>query len=109
MFMHGTELSTAYNYNSPVLFIVLNNGRLDMVEKGMQKMIGSSIGGIYDTPLDVKRFAESMGLEAFTCLTPYDLIDSIQAAIHKIEKTNKPIVIEVLVDENEIPPTMGRQ
>ena len=27
MFMHGTELSTAYNYNSPVLFIVLNNGR----------------------------------------------------------------------------------
>ena len=109
MFMHGTELSTAYNYNSPVLFIVLNNGRLDMVEKGMQKMIGSSIGGIYDTPLDVKRFAESMGLEAFTCLTPYELIDNIKESLHKIDKTNKPMVIEVLVDENEIPPTMGRQ
>ena len=70
MFMHGTELSTAYNYNSAVLFIVLNNGRLDMVEKGMQKMIGTSIGGVYETPLNVARFAESMGLEAFTCLQP---------------------------------------
>lgn len=109
MFMHGTELSTAYNYNSSVLFIVLNNGRLDMVEKGMQKMIGTSIGGVYETPLDVTRFAESMGLEAFTCYNPYDLTDRIKESLHRIEETNKPIVIEVLVDENEIPPTMGRQ
>lgn len=109
MFMHGTELSTAYNYNSPVLFIVLNNGRLDMVEKGMQKMIGTSIGGVYETPLNVTRFAESMGLEAFTCYNSTDLTNSIKEALHKIEVTNKPIVIEVLVDENEIPPTMGRQ
>lgn len=109
MFMHGTELSTAYNYNSPVLFIVLNNGRLDMVEKGMQKMIGSSIGGVYETPLNVTKFAESMGLEAFTCYNSTELTDSIKEALHKIDVTNKPIVIEVLVDENEIPPTMGRQ
>ncbi|MFJ7825421.1 thiamine pyrophosphate-binding protein [Psychrobacillus sp. NPDC096623] len=109
MFMHGTELSTAYNYNSAVLFIVLNNGRLDMVEKGMQKMIGTSIGGVYETPLDVARFAESMGLEAYTCQKPSDLADNIKEALHKIKETNKPIVIEVLVDENEIPPTMGRQ
>lgn len=109
MFMHGTELSTAYNYNSPVLFVVLNNGRLDMVEKGMQKMIGTSIGGVYETPLDVARFAESMGLEAYTCLNPFDLTDRIKEALHKIEETNKPIVIEALVNENEIPPTMGRQ
>ncbi|WP_186673094.1 thiamine pyrophosphate-binding protein [Sporosarcina sp. BP05] len=109
MFMHGTELSTAYNYNSPVLFIVLNNGRLDMVEKGMQKMIGTSIGGIYETPLDVARFAESMGLTATTCHNPYDLTDAIKEGLQLIKETNKPIVIEALVLENEIPPTMGRQ
>ncbi|MEK5067116.1 thiamine pyrophosphate-binding protein [Sporosarcina sp. FSL K6-1508] len=109
MFMHGTELSTAYNYSSPVLFIVLNNGRLDMVEKGMHKMIGSSIGGVYETPLDVAKFAESMGLQATTCHNPYDLTDAIKEALHMIKETNKPIVIEALVLENEIPPTMGRQ
>ncbi|WP_419961175.1 thiamine pyrophosphate-binding protein [Psychrobacillus sp. BM2] len=109
MFMHGTELSTAYNYNSAVLFIVLNNGRLDMVEKGMQKMIGTSIGGVYKTPLNVRLFAESMGLEAYTCHNSFDLTDRIKETLLKIQETNKPIVIEVLVDENEIPPTMGRQ
>jgi acetolactate synthase-1/2/3 large subunit len=109
MFMHGTEISTAYNYDSPVLFIVLNNGRLDMVEKGMQKMIGTSIGGIYETPLDAAKFAESMGLEAHTCYNPNDLVDLIKEALHQIEETNKPILIEAIVDENEIPPTMGRQ
>lgn len=109
MFIHGTELSTAYNYNSAVLFIVLNNGRLDMVEKGMQKMIGTSIGGVYETPLNVCLFAESMGLEAYTCHNSFDLTDRIKESLIKIQETNKPIVIEVLVDENEIPPTMGRQ
>ncbi|WP_039042200.1 thiamine pyrophosphate-binding protein [Sporosarcina sp. ZBG7A] len=109
MFMHGTELSTAYNYDAPVLFIVVNNGRLDMVEKGMRKMIGTSIGGIYETPLDVTKFAESMGLEAITCHTPVEVSNSIQEALARIQETNKPFVIEALVDEHEIPPTMGRQ
>ncbi|MBO1914964.1 hypothetical protein J4G37_60330, partial [Microvirga sp. 3-52] len=85
------------------------NGRLDMVEKGMQKMIGTSIGGIYETPLDATKFAESMGLEAHTCYNPKDLVDLIKEALHKINETNKPILIEAIVDENEIPPTMGRQ
>lgn len=109
MFMHGTELSTAYNYDAPVLFIVVNNGRLDMVEKGMRKMIGTSIGGIYETPLDASKFAESMGLEAITCHTPVEVSNSIQEALERIQETNKPFVIEALVDEHEIPPTMGRQ
>lgn len=109
MFMHGTELSTAYNFDAPVLFIVVNNGRLDMVEKGMRKMIGTSIGGIYETPLDAAKFAESMGLEAITCHTPVEISNSIQKALARIEETKKPFVIEALVDEHEIPPTMGRQ
>ncbi|REB08782.1 thiamine pyrophosphate-binding protein [Sporosarcina sp. BI001-red] len=109
MFMHGTELSTAYNYDSPVLFIVVNNGRLDMVEKGMRKMIGTSIGGIYETPLNATMFAESMGLEAITCHTPVEVSLSIEKALTRIQETNKPFVIEALVDEHEIPPTMGRQ
>ncbi|MGG0644116.1 thiamine pyrophosphate-binding protein [Sporosarcina gallistercoris] len=109
MFMHGTEISTAYNYDSPVLFVVVNNGRLDMVEKGMRKMIGTSIGGIYETPLDAAKFAQSMGLEAVTCHTPTEISEEIKKALQRIQETNKPFVIEALVDEHEIPPTMGRQ
>jgi acetolactate synthase I/II/III large subunit len=109
MFMHGNEISTALNNNSPVLFIVLNNGMLDMVEKGMRKMNGKSIGAVYDTPLNVALFAQSMGLKSFQCFTPTDLEDAIDQSLLMIEKTRLPVVIEVLVDKDEIPPTMGRQ
>ncbi|RFU71005.1 thiamine pyrophosphate-binding protein [Peribacillus saganii] len=110
MFMHGTEISTAFNYNSPVLFIVLNNGMLDMVEKGMRKMNdGKSIGAVYETPLNAALFAESMGLEAFQCFTAIELEEAIHKGLDLIEKYKKPVVVEVLVNQDEIPPTMGRQ
>jgi acetolactate synthase-1/2/3 large subunit len=109
MFMHGTEISTALNYHSAVLFVVLNNNRLDMVEKGMRKMIGKSIGAVYDKPLNTALFAESMGLKAFSCSEPAALSKAIHRALDHIGQTQEPAVVEVLVDENEIPPTMGRQ
>jgi acetolactate synthase I/II/III large subunit len=109
MFMHGNEISTALNNNSPVLFIVLNNGMLDMVEKGMRKMNGKSIGAVYENPLNVALFAKSMGLESFQCFTPIDLEDAILKGLDLISKNNTPVVIEVIVDKDEIPPTMGRQ
>lgn len=109
MFMHGTEISTAYNYDAPVLFILMNNGRLDMVEKGMRKMIGTSIGGVYETPLDGEQFATSMGLEAFKCHTPEEISEAIEKALRIIKETRNPVVVEAIVDGDEIPPTMGRQ
>ncbi|KMJ57678.1 acetolactate synthase [Bacillus sp. LL01] len=109
MFMHGTEISTALNYHSPVLFIVLNNGRLDMVEKGMKKMNGKSIGAIYNHPLDIAGFANSMGLESFKCYNPLDLKNAIVLGLTIVDTKKTPVVIEVIVDPDEIPPTMGRQ
>lgn len=109
MFMHGTEISSALNAGSAVLFIVLNNGRLDMVEKGMRKMNGKSIGAVYNTPLDVSTFAKSLGLESFKCMNPLELKEAISNSLIMLKENKKPIVIEVLVDPEEIPPTMGRQ
>jgi acetolactate synthase I/II/III large subunit len=109
MFMHGTEISSALNARSAVLFIVLNNGRLDMVEKGMRKMNGKSIGAVYHSPLDVSTFAHSLGLESFKCSNPVKLKEAIHHSLIMLKETKRPIVIEVLVDPEEIPPTMGRQ
>ncbi|HEY8804863.1 MAG TPA: thiamine pyrophosphate-binding protein, partial [Clostridium sp.] len=61
-FMHGTEMSTAANYNIPVTFIVFNNGRLDMVDKGMQHNLGKAVGTTYKIPLDIEKFGQSMGI-----------------------------------------------
>lgn len=103
-FMHGTEISTAVNYNIPVTFIILNNGKLDMAEKGMQQYMGRAIGSNYNIPLDTKKFGESMGVKSYKCCNQLELKEALEISnLH-----NETIIIEVVVDPYEIPPTMKR-
>ncbi|UUZ97114.1 thiamine pyrophosphate-binding protein [Paenibacillus sp. P25] len=104
MFMHGTEISTAVNQQAPVLFVVLNNGRLDMVNKGMKHHTGRADGTVYDVPLNVTAFAASMGARTFSARTKPEFEEVLREAL-LIRET---IVIEVLVDPEEIPPTLAR-
>ncbi|WP_213617007.1 thiamine pyrophosphate-binding protein [Paenibacillus lactis] len=102
--MHGTEISTAVNHGIPVIFFVLNNGRLDMVEKGMSYNTGLSVGAVYERPLDVSLFAQSMGAMAFRCENEADITRAVQSALQSHTAT----VIEVMVDPQEIPPILTR-
>ncbi|MCZ8511950.1 thiamine pyrophosphate-binding protein [Paenibacillus filicis] len=102
--MHGTEISTAVNHGLPVIFVVLNNGRLDMVDKGMSYNTGRSVGAIYQAPLDVSRFAESMGALAYRCTNVKEIQDAAQAAL----TSDRATVLEIMVDPLEIPPILSR-
>lgn len=102
--MHGTEISTAVNHGIPVIFFVLNNGRLDMVEKGMSYNTGRSVGAVYERPLDVSLFAQSMGASAYRCETGTEVERAVQSAL----ESNTATVIEVMVDPQEIPPILTR-
>ncbi|PAB59489.1 thiamine pyrophosphate-binding protein [Anaeromicrobium sediminis] len=103
-FMHGTEMSTAANYNIPVTFIIFNNGKLDMVDKGMKCIMGKAIGSTYNIPLDGKKFGESMGIRSFKCCNEFELKEALEVSnLH-----NETIIIEVMVDPEEMPPTMKR-
>ncbi|EHB46476.1 thiamine pyrophosphate-binding protein [Paenibacillus lactis] len=102
--MHGTEISTAVNHGIPVIFFVLNNCRLDMVEKGMSYNTGRSVGAVYERPLDVSLFAQSMGAMAFRCENEADITRAVQSALQSHTAT----VIEVMVDPQEIPPILTR-
>ncbi|MFW5437538.1 thiamine pyrophosphate-binding protein [Paenibacillus apiarius] len=102
--MHGNEISTAANHQVPVIIVVLNNGRLDMVDKGMSYLNGRSVGAIYSKPLNTVLYAQSMGADAHCCRTEAEIISSVQEAL----RTKKPTVIEVMVDPLEIPPILTR-
>jgi acetolactate synthase-1/2/3 large subunit len=103
-FMHGTEMSTAANYNIPVTFIIFNNGRLDMPDKAMMHTIGRAVGTIYKLPLDGEKFGQAMGIKSFKCFNQFELKKALKASrLH-----NETIVIEVMVDPYEIPPTIKR-
>ncbi|NHN32482.1 thiamine pyrophosphate-binding protein [Paenibacillus agricola] len=104
MFMTGTEVSTAVNYGAPVIFVVLNNASLDMVEKGMARHLGRAVGTNYHVPMQAAKFGEAMGAAGFRCTTEEELRAALVQAL-----TNKQVnVIEVMVDPQEVPPTMKR-
>jgi acetolactate synthase I/II/III large subunit len=102
--MHGTEISTAVCYQIPVIFIVFNNGRLDMVDKGMKYNVGRSVGTVYETPVDIHLFAQSLGAASFRCASEQQIQEAISFALQH----SGPTVIEILVNPEEIPPTMKR-
>lgn len=102
--MHGMEISTAVNHKIPAIFVVLNNGRLDMVDKGMSYNTGRSVGAVFQVPLDVTMFANSMGAKGICCRTVDDVKLAVSTAVH----SEVPTVIEILVDPLEIPPILSR-
>jgi acetolactate synthase-1/2/3 large subunit len=104
VFMMGMEISTAVNYKAPVIFIVMNNGCLDMVDKGMSRHLGKAVGTLYETPLNAALFGQSVGALAYRCSTEEELTIAITDAL----KSKQAAVIDVIVDPYEIPPTMKR-
>ncbi|MFD2706909.1 thiamine pyrophosphate-binding protein [Salibacterium lacus] len=102
--MHGTEVSTAVNQQTGVLFFVFNNGMLDMVDKGMKNNLGRSAGVRYDTDMNAALFGKSLGADAARCTTMEEIATACRSALHR----QGPTVIEVLVDKEEMPPTMAR-
>lgn len=102
--MHGTEISTAACQNVPVIFVVLNNGRIDMVDKGMRYNVGRAVGTIYESPANIQLFAESLGAASFKCTKEEEIKKALTFAL----KHEGPTVIEIMVDPEEIPPTMNR-
>jgi acetolactate synthase-1/2/3 large subunit len=104
MMMHGAEISAAVCHDLQIPFIVLNNGRLDMVDKGMRYNLGRSVGTVYEYPANLCLFGESLGAAAFRCFTAQEVEEALVFA-----KTYRgPTVIEIMVDPEEIPPTLKR-
>ena len=102
--MHGAEISAAVCHGLQIPFIVLNNGRLDMVDKGMRYNLGRSVGTVYEYPANLSLFGESLGAAAFRCFTAQEVEDALVFA----QTYNGPTVIEIMVDPEEIPPTLKR-
>lgn len=102
--MHGQEIATAVNERVPVIFVVFNNGQLDMVDKGMSYNTGRTVGAVYETPLHVAQFALSLGANAYRCHN----VNEIAAAMERALDSRMPTVVEVMVDPTEIPPILTR-
>lgn len=105
LFMLGSEISTCVAEQLPVIFIVINNGQLDMALKGMREFTGRTDGTVFKQPLDAAAYAASMGADSARCTTLREFTHVFKQAL----QLNKPFVIDVIVDKEEIPSTLARQ
>jgi acetolactate synthase-1/2/3 large subunit len=109
--MHGTEVSTAAQYDIGAITIVLADNDLLMVSQGMNYFYHDPNAWNNYYPLgnvDLLKFSEALGATAYAVHSPADMDKAFAAAIKAAKpgrnNTPRPQVIVVHIDTKEMPP-----
>lgn len=104
-FMTGYSVATAYEYDIPAVWLVLNNYATYIETELMREILGAEAFTIFmkektKTPWnpDIVQWATSMGAKAMRISKPEDLKPIFREAL----KLGEPIVIEVVAAQEEI-------
>jgi len=94
-FFSGQELSTAVDMKLNTISLVWNdNHRYDMVKFQEEKKYNGQSAGIQLAPIDIVKFAESMGAKGLRVESP----DQLDAVLDEAFATEGPVVIDIPVD-----------
>ncbi|NET06045.1 MAG: thiamine pyrophosphate-binding protein [Merismopedia sp. SIO2A8] len=99
----NNEVSTAVRYQIPAVWIVLNDGRYNMCEKG-QAMQGFTDTDAKIPQTDFVKIVRGMGADGI-CV---DKESDIQAALEKAMAATNPFVVDVLIDPDQPAPIGNR-
>jgi acetolactate synthase-1/2/3 large subunit len=102
--MSSHEIGVAVQHKLPILFIVLNDCAYGMIRFGQQLSDAESIGWQLNE-VDFAALARAQGANGIIIEKPEEL--------HKVDfdaifKADKPTLIDVRIDPNEVPPMMSR-
>ncbi len=102
--MHGMEVMTAVSHNIPVVWLILQNDMLAMV-RDVQTMTykGRYVASDFAAP-DFVKLADSFGALALRAEKPGEVADAMKAAF----ASDRPAVVSVPIDPNEMPPAKAR-
>ncbi|NER29393.1 MAG: thiamine pyrophosphate-binding protein [Symploca sp. SIO1C4] len=99
----NNEISTAVRYRIPAVWIVLNDGRYNMCEKGMN-LLGFKDTDAEIPQVDFARIARCMRAEGISVTRESEL----QASLEKAMASTHPFVIDVLIDPTTSAPIGSR-
>jgi acetolactate synthase-1/2/3 large subunit len=102
--MAGMEVATAVQYGLPVVWVVLNDARLNMVYQGSRGRYGAAVPNTELSPVDCARVAEGLGAQGFRVDDPAQLAAVLAAAL----ACGGPAVVDVAIDPELAPPMAGR-
>ncbi|VAX10900.1 Acetolactate synthase large subunit homolog [hydrothermal vent metagenome] len=98
--MHGQELSVAIGEKLSIVFVVLNDEALGMVKHGQRLHNAEQIA--YELPpTDFCAIAKAMGAHGYIIKSPEDLEN---LDIHDLISDKGPVVLDVRIDGEEVPP-----
>lgn len=99
--MNGMEIHTAVENNIPVVWVVMNNGGHGMVHLGEKVQFKKKFNtSLFRRPLQIAEMAKAMGADGVRVTNPTDLSNALQRAL----LIEKPCVVEVMTDQEAIPP-----
>ncbi len=93
------EFLTAVKYNLPIKVIVIRNDTLGQIKWEQMIFLGNPEYGVELQPFDFVKFAEACGGVGFRCETP----DEVRPALAAAFASNKPALVEAVVDPFEPP------
>jgi len=102
--MAGMEVSTAVTEDVPVVWIVLNDGRLNAVHHGQTMQYDGRTIGTEFRRMDIAGVASALGAWSRRVTLPGDLGPAVADAL----ASGRPAVIDVRVDADEVPPIHSR-
>jgi acetolactate synthase-1/2/3 large subunit len=102
--MTGMEVATAVQHGVPVVWVVLNDARYNMVFQGSRGRYGVPVVNTELSAVDFARVAEGLGARGFRVNAP----DELEAAIAAALAAGVPAVVDVAIDPELCPPMAGR-
>ncbi len=96
--MNMNELATACRYNVPIIQIVMNNHVLGMVRQWQTLFYEKRYSNtILNDSMDFVKLSEAMGADAYRVTT----VEEFEEALNKALVTNKPVMIECQIGEDD--------
>ncbi len=102
--MSGNEISTAQQYNIPVIWIILNDSRYGLPSNSLKKMFNRSVG-VELSEMNFQDLANVFKIKGYRVTDPADVTTAIKEAF----LLKKPVIIDVVIDVNEVPPLASRK
>jgi len=98
LMMNIQELSTIMQYRLPVKIFILNNRYMGMVRQWQEMFHGSRYSESYmDSLPDFVKLAEAYGIAGLRC----DKIENVDKTIQEMLAIKGPVLVDMLVDQNE--------
>ena len=102
--MQGMEVSTAATHGVPVIWIVLNDSKLNAVYHGQKLLYEGRTIGCDFLRMDIAKVAEGLGAVGRRVTAP----EEIGPALRDAMACGKPTVLDVWIDAEEVPPIHSR-